>query len=159
MTVEIDPERLRAWRLFLTAQARLLPVLADELQAERNLPLPWYEVLLWLNEAPGRRLRLQELARTVLLSQSRITRLVDDMVRAGLVRREASEQDRRSTYAVLTDAGKRTLRAAAPVHLRGIHEHFTSHLTDEEAERLASALEKVLAGLDAPTPEPAGSRR
>ncbi len=149
-TVTIPPDRMEAWRLFLTAHPRVLRRLAAELERERNLPLAWYEVLLWLNAAPKRRLRLQDLARSVLLSQSRITRLIDAMVAAGLVRREPSADDRRGSYAVLSEAGRRRLRAAAPTHLRGIEEHFTSHLTDAEVQALTSALGKVISALDEP---------
>src|SRR4029450_7725563 len=118
----------------------------EELVAERGLPLSRYDVLLNLAEAPGGRLRMQELSASVLLSKSGLSRLVDRMVEAGLVRRERCEDDRRGWFAVLTDQGRSALRRAAPVHLRGIQEHFVCHLEPEEAPVLATALARGVAG-------------
>ncbi len=150
----IDPtERsraLRAWRLFLTAHATVAEVLDEELQAERQMPLTWYDVLVNLDEAPGGRLRMQHLANAVLFSRSGLTRLVDRMAHEGLIAREACPDDRRGTFAVLTTAGKRALRRAAPVHHRGITKHFTGRLDDADIRSLESILSKVLEGSDHP---------
>jgi DNA-binding MarR family transcriptional regulator len=118
--------------------------------------LPWYDVLVSLANAGGR-LRMQELADRVLFSRSGLTRLVDRMTAAGLVSRERCEDDRRGTFAVLTRGGVARLREAAGVHLRGIHDHFTRHLSDDDVRALTGALVKVLTGetgrgLDGPTP-------
>jgi DNA-binding MarR family transcriptional regulator len=67
------------------------------------------------------------------------------MVDAGLVRRERCQDDRRGWFAVLTDQGRSALRRAAPVHLRGIHEHFARHLDPAEVEVLTVALSRVVA--------------
>lgn len=136
--VEMD-----AWRSFLRAHAKVTRVLDAELIAECELPLGSYEVLLHLNEAPDRRLRMTELAERVLLSRSGLTRLVDRMEREGLIRRESCLSDLRGTNAVLTDAGYERLRSAAPVHLRGVREHIVDLLTREELEVLATALGRV----------------
>jgi DNA-binding MarR family transcriptional regulator len=145
MPARPDPAQLAAWRLLLTAHATVTELLEHELVAERGLPLSRYDVLLNLAEAPEGRLRMQELSASVLLSKSGLSRLVDRMVEAGLVRRERCENDRRGWFAVLTDQGRSALRRAAPVHLRGIHEHFTSHLTTEEVQVLTAALARVVA--------------
>ena len=137
-------DRIAVWRSFLQAHASLVGQLEHELQVERELPLAWYDVLLNLNEADGRQ-RMQELARSVLLSKSGLTRLVDRMEGAGLLRREQCPSDRRGTLAVLTAEGKAVLRRAAPVHLRGIEEHFARHLTDDEVAVLQRALDRVVA--------------
>lgn len=131
-----------AWRAFLGAHASLTDRLAAELEAEVGLPLTWYDVLVNLNGAGGR-LRMQELAAAVLLSRSGVTRLVDRMESAGLVRREPVECDRRGLMAVLTDAGHARLREAAPVHLAGVERHFGSLVTDDEAEVLRTVLERL----------------
>lgn len=144
MNVRPSPERMAAWRALIEAHGALLCRLEQELEAERGLPLSWYEVLLRLSAAEGGRLRMSELAGSVLLSRSGVTRLVDRMERAGLVRRETCPSDRRGAFAALTPAGKAALRRAAPVHLRGIEEHFARYITDEEARVLASALGRVL---------------
>jgi DNA-binding MarR family transcriptional regulator len=142
--VTATDRRIAVWRAFLQAHAAVTAALDEELLAERDMPLTWYDVLVNLRAAPGGRLRMQELADAVLFSRSGLTRLVDRMVRAGLLRREPCPDDRRGTFAVLTADGKRTLRKAAPVHLRGIGQHFTRHLTDADVRALGSALQKVL---------------
>jgi DNA-binding MarR family transcriptional regulator len=139
------PAQLSAWRLLLEAHATVTELLEHELVTERGLPLTRYDVLLNLAEAPEGRLRMQELSASVLLSKSGLSRLVDRMVEAGLVRRERCEDDRRGWFAVLTDQGRSALRRAAPIHLRGIHEHFTRHLDPEEVKALTTALTKVVA--------------
>src|SRR5438874_11330548 len=120
----LERSRLEVWQQFLRAHRRVLGVLGDELEQERGLPLAWYEVLLHVERAPDRRLRMGDLADAVVLSPSGLTRLVDRMVDDGLMRREPCPSDRRSTYAVLTADGRSALRRAAPTHLRGIDEHF-----------------------------------
>jgi DNA-binding MarR family transcriptional regulator len=91
---------------------------------------------------------MSELADAVLLSRSGVTRLVDRMERAGLVRREECPEDRRALYAALTPKGKRALDRAYPVHVRGIADHFGRHLSDEEAKTLAAALNRMLSSPD-----------
>lgn len=138
-------DRLAVWRAFLETHAAVVDVLEHELRTERDLPLTWYDVLVQLSEAQDHQLRMQDLAQAVLLSKSGLTRLVDRMERAGLVIREPCERDRRGTFARLTDAGLERLRACAPVHLRGVAQHFTSHLTDDEVATLAAAFDRILA--------------
>ena len=145
MPARPDPASLSAWRLLLEAHATVTELLEDELVAERGLPLSRYDVLLNLAEAPDSRLRMQELSASVLLSKSGLSRLVDRMVEAGLVRRERCQDDRRGWFAVLTDQGRSALRRAAPVHLRGIQEHFAQHLEPEEVQVLTTALARVVA--------------
>ena len=145
-----DDRRLEAWRAFLHGHLLLTSTLGREMEAETGLPLTWYDVLLNLNEAGGR-LRMQELARAVLLSKSGLTRLVDRMVTAGYVGRQPDAGDRRGMLAVLTDEGKAALRRAAPVHLRGIDEHFGRHLSEEEAEVVLAVFDRVRSTLGGST--------
>jgi len=147
MAHEVSGIWMAAWRSFLVAHARVTDVLAAELEAERDLPLTWYDVLVQLSEAQENRLRMQELANAVLLSKSGLTRLVDRMVAAGLVTREPCVDDRRGTYVCLAPAGRARLDDASPVHLRGIAEHFTDHLSRDEANTLHSLLDRVVEGL------------
>jgi DNA-binding MarR family transcriptional regulator len=140
-----DPERLAAWRLLLETHAAVVERLSHELEEECGLPLTWYDVLLQLSSAPQGRLRMRDLARAVLLSRSGLTRLVDRMEAAGMVRREAHPSDGRGANAVLTPEGRAALRRAAPVHLRGIDEHFARHLSDTDAAALRDALARVVA--------------
>jgi DNA-binding MarR family transcriptional regulator len=145
MDRRLEPEELDTWRTFLQAHAGVLDALRRDLEAERSLPLSWYEVLVHLARAPGGRLRMQELAARVLLTQSGVSRLVDRMEAAGLVERTSCALDRRGTYAELKPAGLETLRRATPVHFRGIDRHFLRHLEPREREALRSALGKVVA--------------
>ncbi len=138
-----DDLHLAAWRSLLEAHAAVTDLLERELDQELGLALSKFEVLLKLADAPGGRMRMLELADSVLLSKSGLSRLVDRMEESGLVRREGCPPDRRGKFAVLTDEGRRVLRRAAPVHLRGIQEHFASHLDGDEVRVLAGLLGKV----------------
>jgi DNA-binding MarR family transcriptional regulator len=141
---------LGAWRSFLRAHAQVTRKLEAELVADQDLQLPSYDVLLPLAEAPGRRLRMTELADRVLLSRSGLTRLVDRLEKDGLVERAACPNDARGTHAVLTDAGLDRLRVAAPTHLRGVAEHVTSRLTEAELAQLQHLMAKLLDAHTAP---------
>jgi len=136
-----------AWSALLRVHAAIVPVLDRDLQAACNLPLTWYDVLLELNSAPGRRLSMGELGQVAVVSRSRVSRVVDQLEAEGLVVREANPDDRRSAFAMITDAGRKRLRAAAPVYLGGIRRHFTSRMTAAESRSTAAALEKVLSAL------------
>lgn len=143
MTVEADGQGIETWATFLRAHGAVVQRLEAEMVAERGLPLDWYEVLLHLSQAPRNRLRMQELTDRILLTQSGVSRLVDRMVAAGLVDRAPDDADRRGRYAVLSRNGRRVLRESAPVHRRGIAEHFLQHLSQEEQRVLRRALGKV----------------
>ena len=136
---------VRAWAGLLQVHATLVPLLDRELQSEAGLSLAWYDVLLELNSASDRRLSMSDLANVVVLSRTRVSRLVDELERAGLVQRFAHPTDRRSTYAGITALGRRRLRAAAPVYLRGIAEHFARHLTRPEMDAIVAGLSRVQA--------------
>jgi DNA-binding MarR family transcriptional regulator len=140
-------ERMKVWASFLQAHAALVDALEAELQDRRDLPLSWYDVLITLAQAEGGELRMQDLARRVLLSKSGLTRLFDRMEQAGLVERRECESDRRGTYAAMTAEGRRVLRRAMPVHGKGVEEHFLSHLTAAEAAAMQSAFGKILQAL------------
>lgn len=116
----------------------------DDLGGAEVLPLSWYDDLLALYEAPDRRLRMHELARTILVTRGGLTRLVARIEKAGLLRREPDPDDGRGLYAVLTEEGLEALRTTWPIYARGIAEHFGRHLTDEEVEVLDRAFSCIL---------------
>jgi DNA-binding MarR family transcriptional regulator len=155
---DVPAAQLRAWRAFLEAHARVTERLERELRDEQGLPLAWYDVLVHLHEATEHRLRMQDLAGEVLLSKSGLTRLIDRMERAGLVRRAACTEDRRGTFAELTAQGREMLRRTSPTHLRGVAEHFAAHLDDDESAVLERVLTRV-ASVPAKFPQPASDRR
>ncbi len=145
-----EPDGMAAWEAMLRTVSALWRVFEQELQESEHLPLTWYDVLIQLHDAPEGRLRMQALADSVVLSRSGLTRLIDRMEKAGLVRREPSREDRRGSYAVMTEEGRRVVLRARPVHHRGIHEHFTRHLDAADVQALLAALVKVRRGLPSP---------
>lgn len=135
-------EQLVSWRVFLECAFALIDLLDAELQAERGLTLRWYDVLVQLEEAQDG-LRMNELAGRILASKSGLTRVVDRMEEAGLVRRERPPGDRRVVQVFLTSEGLEALHAARLVHRRGIQEHFVQHLDQRDLAALAHMFEKV----------------
>lgn len=143
-----DETTVAAFRALVRAHTRLVERLGAELEAARDLPLPWLEVLAQLADAGGR-LRMHELAERVLLSRSGLSRLVDRLEAAGHLSREACPDDGRGTFAVLTSEGRATLRRATPVHLRGIQRHLERVLAPPEIRTLRVALDRVADTLEA----------
>jgi DNA-binding MarR family transcriptional regulator len=139
-----DDDRVAAWRALLLAHSRVLRAIEADLARERLIPLGWYDILLELNAAPGRRLRMQELSDRVVLSRTRVSRLVDELERLGLVERLPDPDDGRAAFAVITKQGRDELRRSAPRYLAGIEEHFSSLLTNDEQHVLTEALTRVV---------------
>lgn len=140
--MSLSDSHLRAFRTLLEAHAQLLDALNVRFR-DRDLSLPYYDVLVHLSEAPDQQLRMQELAHRVLLSKSGLTRLIDRMEARGLVRRAASEADARGVNAVLTRAGLTALEAAVPVHKDDLVDLVGSVMTAEEADVLTELLGRV----------------
>jgi DNA-binding MarR family transcriptional regulator len=140
-----DP-RIGTWRDFLVAHARLQRLLDEELRAEHDLSLAEYDALLQLAEAPGRRLRMHQLADRVVLSRSGITRLIDRLVADGAVERSLCATDARGAEAVLTAAGLDRLREASLTHLRGIAHHFLDVIPPDDLNAVGRAMGAVLVG-------------
>jgi DNA-binding MarR family transcriptional regulator len=132
------------WGALLKVHAALVPRLDRELLETHGLPLTWYDVLLELETAPQRRLTMGQLGAVAAVSRTRVSRVVDELVRAGLVAREPNPDDGRSAFAALTPAGRAALRKAAPTYVAAVQREFADHLTAREAEVLAGALRKVL---------------
>jgi DNA-binding MarR family transcriptional regulator len=147
MTVSVPRPRrslsateLGAWRGLLRAHSALTKTLDAELEQAHGIALTSYEVLVRLDRAPGRRMRMCELADSVLLSRSGVTRLVDRLERDGLLAREDCAADARGAFAVLTGAGEQLLAEARETHVEGIDRHFLSRFTDEELVALDALL-------------------
>jgi DNA-binding MarR family transcriptional regulator len=138
-----EPE-MEAWRRLVASTTALLAVLDNELQGEHGLSLGDYEVLAFLSEAPGRAIRMSELADRLHLSPSGITRRVDGLVRSGFVERQRCPNDRRGANAVLTPLGAKTLKAAAPTHVRGVREYFIDRLAPDDLDTLATLLTAIV---------------
>jgi DNA-binding MarR family transcriptional regulator len=132
------------WAALLRVHAALVPVLDRELLVQCELPLTWYDVLLELNSAPRRQLTMGQLGERVVVSRSRVSRVVMELEREGMVRRVPNDEDGRSVVAQLLDEGRVALRRAAPVYLRAVEREFTRHLGDDAAV-VRRALDRVLA--------------
>ena len=137
-------EGLAAWRTFLESAFALIDILDAELQAERAISIRWYDALVHLEGAEDG-LRMNELAGRILASKSGLTRVVDRMAQAGLVRRERPAGDRRVVQVFITPEGLEVLRAARGIHHRGIQEHFLQHLGSSDLDALTRALAGVRA--------------
>jgi len=138
-----DDLGVAAWSAFLRAHAAAVRRVDHDVQREAHLPLAWYDVLLELNAAPGRRMRMYDLGEAVVLSRTRVSRVVDELVAAGLVSRAPNPEDRRSSFAVLTEAGRRAFRRAAPVYLRAIGRWFSDDIPPDQLAVVRDALERV----------------
>jgi DNA-binding MarR family transcriptional regulator len=135
---------LEAWIRFLRAHASLTRQLSARLESEHGLTLNDYDVLVQLAQAEGRQLRRVDLARSVLLSASGITRLLDGLERAGWVEKGTCRSDARVTYAVLTDAGLAKYRAVRTSHLADVEAVFGSRFTEDERRTLSGLLLQLL---------------
>lgn len=142
----LDDRELRAWRGLMRVHASLSKALDNQLEREHGLPLTSYEVLLYLAEADEQKMRMCDLASSVILSRSGLTRLVDRLERDGLLVRESCPSDARGAFAKLTPAGHEKLAAARATQLAGVRSLFLDHLTPEEQDVLGAVWARVLPG-------------
>lgn len=141
--LEVSSDVPAAWIRFLRVHVELTDGMDRGLREAHGISLREYEVLLALHEAPRRRLRRVDLAARILLTQSGVTRMLEKLERDGLVAKSAGQEDRRVSYAVLTERGRRRFAAAARTHRADIDALFTARLTREDL----GALDRVLAKL------------
>ncbi len=139
----LDADEQAVWRAFLDVSRLLFEQLNRQLSDEAGMSLAEYEILVQLSEAPGRRLRMSELADRVVSSRSRITHTVGRMEERALVHREACADDGRGVLCVLTDAGFAQLEAAAPGHVEMVRTVLFEPLDPADVEHLGAALTKV----------------
>lgn len=139
-----------AWRLFLSAHAFIAKGIDRDLKAGGHMPYDWHDVLMALHEAPGERLRMGDLAEATLLSASGVSRRVERLEKEGLLAREQSPSDGRSTHAILTKKGNQALRGAWPVYRAAIERYFTDSLSRREAEILAEVFNDMLTRVAGP---------
>lgn len=142
-TDRLEGVALEAWRSYLQSHASILRELDAELAAAHGMTTRDYEVLLYLAQAPDRRLPMSSLAASTMLTRSGITRLVDGLVEQGLIERVACPRDARVSYAHLTDVGYEKLRQAGCTHIASIQRLFLEHFTEAEISQLASLLSRL----------------
>jgi MarR family 2-MHQ and catechol resistance regulon transcriptional repressor len=148
VSTDLEDHRFTAIGLFAEAYTGLTTRFAAQFEQHR-LSAVEFEVLMRLARSPGNRLRMTDLAGQTSLSTSGVTRVVDRMDRDGLVRREACASDRRSSYAVITDAGRTRLDETLPGHLELVQQWFIGQLTPDQ---LAQTLESLRTIRDAVNP-------
>jgi DNA-binding MarR family transcriptional regulator len=142
----LSDRELRAWRGMLRAHAALTKALDAQLEAAHGLPLTSYEVLMYLADAEDQRMRMCDLATSVIISRSGLTRLVDRLEREGLIERVSCSTDARGAFAKLTPAGREQLGAARATHIAGVRAMYLDHFTPEEQDVLTQAWERILRG-------------
>ena len=145
---------LHAWRKYYASFWRVFAAIEADLAAASLPSLSWYDALYELYLAPGRHLRMNELARSALLSRSGLTRLVDKLEQEKLIERKSCPSDGRVQHAQLTDKGVEMLRKIWPVYRAGIAKYFAAEISDAEARQLATIFGRMGAEM-APPPAPA----
>jgi len=139
----LDDQEMRIWRAFLEAGGRVVHELDQALKCDASMSFDDYEILVFLSEAADHRLRMSDLSKRLMYSQSRLSQRVDRLVARGWVRRERCPEDRRGTFAALTDEGLAAIEAAAPAHLRDVRALLIDVIDPEERAVVADVLERV----------------
>lgn len=142
----LNPREMKAWRSYIIASRRLLEALEQDLE-DHDLSMPDYEVLAQLSEAPGRQLRMSELAEIAMISKSRLSHRITVMEKAGWVRREACTEDKRGSWAVMTEKGYKAIVKAAPDHVNSVRNRFLDQLNPKDQETMASLFDRIESGL------------
>lgn len=140
--------REHAWRLFIETSTRVSTAADEQLRSDAQMSLADYHVLLLLSEAPDRRLRMKDIAQKMVFSASRLTYQIDGMCQRGWVSREPVPEDRRGSYASLTDDGRGAFRTAAVGHFHLVQDVFYDVMTDDDAADLARIMTRVSNHLD-----------
>ena len=143
MTSAVPETHLEAWRALLNAHTSVVAHAEEALAAAQLPPLAWYDVLWAIRRAPARRIRMAELAFSLTISRGGLTKLVDRLEDAGLIRREPADTDGRGLYAVLTAEGNTMLRRMWPLYSRALRETFVSAISNQEAALIAAALRRI----------------
>jgi len=133
-----------AWRKFLSTQVVLIEQIEQDLVKADLPPLTWYDILFAISEAPEKKLRLHELAQTVLLSRSNVTRLVDRLEKAGFLQREQCSSDRRGAFATISDEGLTILEQMWSIYEAAILKYFACHLDETEAKLFIKLLNRMM---------------
>ncbi len=132
-----------AWGALTRTHAAIVGRLQEALAASDFPPLPWYEVLATVAEAPEERMKMGELAEAMVITRGGLTKLVDRLIKAGLMERTFCETDRRVSYATLLPAGRNLLDEMRPVVVAELKVAFAANLSDRQADELRGMLELV----------------
>lgn len=138
----LNPREMKAWRSYIIASRRLLEALDSDLDGH-DLSMADYEVLAQLSDAPDRRMRMSELAEIAMLSKSRLSHRMKVMEKAGWVRREVCSEDKRGSFAVMTEKGWRAIVKAAPDHVASVRNRFVDNLNVKDQEEMAKIFDRL----------------
>ena len=133
----LNAREMKAWRAYIIASRRLLEALDTDLVGF-DLSMADYEVLAQLSDAPGRRMRMSELAELAMVSKSRLSHRMKVMEKAGWVKRETCKEDKRGYWAIMTEKGWKAIVAAAPSHVASVRKRFVDQLSTKEQENIAA---------------------
>lgn len=143
----LDAAQQRAWRAYLRMQNELNARLSRDMQANSELSMADFAVLVNLTDVPEARVRVLELARNLHWEKSRISHHIGRMEKRGLVRRENCRSDGRGAFVVLTEEGRAAIDGAAPRHVEQVRQLMFDHLSEEEVEVLTRISERVISKL------------
>jgi DNA-binding MarR family transcriptional regulator len=146
MTEWLSDSEQQLWRSFLRGSTRVMNSLDDSLQRTSGLAMTDYEILVMLSESVDQQLRMSDLADRVLISRSRLTYRVDQLIRRELVERVECDDDRRGTFARLTPTGLATLTAAAGAHVADVRRLVIDHVNPHDLVRFTELLQSIDAG-------------
>jgi DNA-binding MarR family transcriptional regulator len=132
-----------AWGALTRTHAAVTQRLQDALAQAEFPPLPWYEMLATLADAPEQRMRMGDLAEALVITRGGLTKLVDRLIKAGLLERTFCETDRRVSYATLLPAGAELLAEMRPVVVAELRVAFAANLSERQADGLRATLERV----------------
>jgi DNA-binding MarR family transcriptional regulator len=148
----LDDNEQHAWRVFLRMQARLAARLGRDLQADSDLSVADYDILVHLTDLAGGRRRILELARELDWEKSRMSHHLARMTKRGLIAREECSADGRGAFIAITPQGQAAIEAAAPRHVESVRTLVFDGLTADQVTVLATVSEKILGRLEAPGP-------
>lgn len=140
----LDAREQSAWRAYLDMNALLTARLNREMQEESGISIADFSVLVPLSEHPDGRMRVLELARTLGWEKSRLSHQLTRMGQRGLIERSNCNEDRRGAFVVLSDAGRRTVEAAAPRHVESVRRYLFDELSPEQVDALGTIARTVV---------------
>lgn len=143
----LSTEQQRVWRAFLGGTTVLMDRLDRDLRSAHGLSMPEYEILVRLSEAPGRSIRMAELADAVSHSRSRVTHTIARLEREGIVLRGQCSDDGRGVSAVLTDHGFDVLSQAAHTHVRGVNDYLIETADPQDLAAMGRIMHSVVENL------------
>lgn len=142
------PEQYAAWQPFIETSSRLQTLIDEDLRASGGMSLMEYHLLLLLINAPQGRIRMRDLAKQMIFSSARLSYQIDVLTRRGWVCRKPVEEDRRGSYAAITDEGREAFHAAVEPHIRSVDRLFLEALGPEDGRHLAAVMHRLAAHLD-----------